>query len=167
MKKAFLEVGEIVGVHGIRGELKVLHWCDDPGYLKNFDSFYIGEIPRRVLSMRMHKSFVLLTLEGICSRDAARALAGSVLTVPRDKAPLPRDRHFIAELVGLSVVDAETGRTLGRLDEVLFSPAHDIYLVRGAREYLIPAVPEFIRNIDPEGGLIRVRILEGMAGDEN
>lgn len=167
MKKEFLEVGEIVGVHGVRGEVKVIPWCDTPEYLKHFDTFYIGALPRKARSLRIHKSFVLLTLEGIDDRDKAQALVGSVLAVPREAAPLAEGRHFIADLIGLEVLDADTGASIGRLEEIFPSPAHDIYVVRGRREYLIPAVSEFIRQIDPEHGLIRVRILEGMAGDEN
>ena len=68
----------------------------------------------------------------------------------------------------LDVLDIESGNVLGRLADIISSPAHDIYLVRGEHEYLIPAVPEFIREIDPDGGLLRrVKILEGMASDEN
>lgn len=165
--KEFLEIGKIVGIHGVRGELKVEPWCDSPEYFGRFGVFYLDGAPRRALGSRVHKGHVLLRLEGIADADAAGALRGKILSVRRADAPLPEGRYFIAELIGLSVLREDTGETLGVLEDVLSGPGGDVYLVRGAREYLIPAVPEFIREIAPATGVIRVHIIEGMASDEN
>lgn len=70
--------------------------------------------------------------------------------------------------MGLTVLDDASGEELGRVDRVLTYPAHKIYQVKGAREYLIPAVPGvFIASVDPDAGVMRVHLMKGLATDEN
>ena len=89
-------------------------------------------------------------------------LKGKTVSVARDDVHLPEGRHFLVDLIGLEVREAETGEVLGSLTEVLTPPANQVYVVRGKREYLIPAVEEFIIETNVEGGYMRVRLLEGM-----
>ena len=79
---------------------------------------------------------------------------------------LPDGRHFLADLMGLEVRDHETGAVLGTIHDILTPPAHEVYVVRGGgKEYMIPAVDEFVKEIDVDGGFIRVKLIEGMASD--
>ena len=122
----------------------------------------------RVLSSRVHKSVVLLTLPGVTDMDAALALKGKVVSIRREDARLPEGEYFDEELVGLTVLDDASGEELGRVDRVLTYPAHKIYQVKGAHEYLIPAVPGvFIASVDPDAGVMRVHLMKGLATDEN
>ena len=89
-------------------------------------------------------------------------LKGKTVWIDRTGVELPDGRHFIADLIGLTVIDDATGRTLGTLADVLTPPAHEVYVVRGEKEYLIPAVDEFLVKTDVEGGYIRVKLIEGM-----
>ena len=163
MKNRFLEAGEIVNTHGIRGEVKIVPWCDSPEFLCQFDTLAIDGAPRRLTAKRVHKGNVLASFEGVGDVDAAMLLKGKRVWIDREDVVLPEGRHFIADLIGLEVRDAESGAVLGTVAEVLTPPAHEVYVVRGGNhEYMIPAVDEFLAETNVEGGYIRVRLIEGM-----
>ena len=165
MKSEFLEVGRITSTHGVMGEMRVEPWCDSPADLCRFDTLYVGKThwPIKVERARVHKNMVILKLEGITDVPGVMALRGEVLHAARGDVPLEEGQFFLADLVGLAVIDDDTGETLGTLKEVLTPPAGNVYSVTGgAREYLIPAVPEFVRAIDVDGGTMRVHLIEGM-----
>lgn len=165
MKQRFLEAGEIVSTHGVRGEVKILSWGDTPEFLCAFDTVYLDGKPLRLLGARPHKNMVLAGLEGVDSVEAAMRLKGKVLSVDRTGVELPEGRHFLADLMGLTVLDAETGAELGTVQDILTPPSHEVYVVRGGgKEYLIPAVDAFVKEIDVEAGRIRVTLIEGMDG---
>lgn len=164
MKNRFLEVGQIVNTHGVRGEVKVVPWCDSPQFLCQFDTLYLNGQPIRVLAARVHKSNVLLTLEGVSDVNAAMRLKNQILHIDRTGVELPEGRHFIADLIGLQVLDDETGAELGVITEVLTPPAQEVYVVKGEKQYLIPAVDEFVKETNVEGGYVRVHLIEGMEG---
>ena len=166
MKNRFLEAGQIVNTHGIRGEVKIVPWCDSPEFLLQFDTLYLDEKPIRVLEARAHKGNVLARLEGVGDVNAAMVLKGRTVSIDRTGVVLPEGRHFIADLMGLDVLDADSGEKLGVVADVLTPPAHEVYVVKGAGcEYLIPAVDEFLSETNVEGGYIKVRLIEGMRAD--
>ena len=166
MKNRFLEAGQIVNTHGIRGEVKIVPWCDSPEFLLQFDTLYLDEKPVKVLEARAHKGNVLARLEGVDDVNAAMVLKGRTVSIDRTGVVLPEGRHFLADLMGLDVLDADSGEKLGVVADGLTPPAHEVYVVRGAGcEYLIPAVDEFLIETNVEGGYIRVRLIEGMRTD--
>lgn len=163
MKHKFLEAGQIVNTHGIKGEVKIVPWCDTPEFLCGFDMLYIGEKPVEVEAIRVHKGNVLAKLAGIDDIDAAAALKNKTVSIDRSDVELPEGRHFIADLIGLEVRDADTGAVLGAIEDVLTLPANEVYVVKGGRtEYMIPAVDEFLAETNVDGGYIRVHMIEGM-----
>jgi len=164
MKQTYLEAGQIVSAHGVRGEVKVLPWADGPDFLLDFETVYLDGEPRRVELARAHKTCVILKLAGVDTVEAAAALRGRTVSVLRSDARLGPGRVFVADLLGLPVF--ADGRQIGTLAEVVNMPANDVYVVRGEHEYLIPAVPEFVEPLDLEQGRICVRLLEGMRSDE-
>ena len=161
MKKDYLEVGEIVNTHGIRGEVKLLPWADSPDFLLKFKTLYLAGEPVRVRSAKVHKGSVILALEGVEDVNAAMALKGKVLSIRREDAKLPKGSFFLQDIIGAEVV-TEQGETLGVLADVLDLPGNSVYVVRGEREILIPAVPEFILHTDADAGKITVRLIEGL-----
>ena len=169
MRPEFIPVGQIVNAHGIRGEVKLNPAGFDPALLAAFDTLYIGGKETKVKSARVHKSTVLLTLPGVEDMDSALALKGCTVAIRRTDAHLPKGQFFDEELEGCAVVDDATGQEIGRLDKVLSYPAHKVYQVRGgAHEYLIPAVPDvFIVSADPDAEVILVRMMKGLATDED
>jgi 16S rRNA processing protein RimM len=164
--KKFLEAGEIVNTHGVQGEIKINSWCDSPEFLCQFKTLYIDGAPVNVLSARPHKNSVLARLEGVDDVNAAMRLKGRRVEIDRTGVELPDGRHFLADLIGLEVRDAESGAVLGSIAEVLTPPAHEVYVVKGGvHEYMIPAVDAFLKETNMEGGYIRVQLIEGMESD--
>jgi 16S rRNA processing protein RimM len=162
MKKRFLEAGRVAGTHGVRGQIKLECWCDSPEFLLKFDSFYIGGRQVQVEKSSVFKNMLLIKLAGVDDLNAAMSLKGVVFHIDREKISLPEGRHFVQDILGLAVIDADTGEKIGALEDVYSLPAHDVYVVKGERSYLIPAVPEFIESVDTEAGTIRIRLIEGM-----
>ena len=163
MKKQFLEAGKIVNTHGVQGEVKIVPWCDSPEFLCGFDTLYLDGAPIKVLSARAHKGNVLVRLSGVSDINDAMRLKGKIVSIDRTGVELPEGRHFLADLLGLEVREADTGEVLGVVADILTPPAHEVYVVRGEREFMIPAVDEFVKEIDVDGGFIRVKLIEGMA----
>ena len=163
MKLQFLEAGEIVSTHGVRGEMKVLPWSDGPEFLPEFSRVRIAGAVYAVESCRVQKTCNLLKVTGIDTIEMAQSLRGKTVEVFRDDAP--EGMIFVAELIGMEAV-AE-GKSIGTLADVLDYPGNKVYVVKGEHEYMIPAVKQFIEDIDMETGVIRVRLIEGMRTDEN
>ena len=162
MKLDYILVGRIVNAHGIRGEVRVQPRDGDPHFLTRFHTFYMDGQPVSPTASHVHKSFLLVKLPGVEDMNAALDLKGKSLYIRREDAHLPAGEWFDDELLGLTVVD-ETGAPLGELTAVENYPAHKVYVVRGDREYLIPAVEgAFIQGIDMDAGRMTVHVWEGM-----
>ena len=161
MANQLLECGKIVNTHGIRGEVKIQPWADSPEVLCALPALYIDGAPVALRSARVHKGNVIALLEGVSDVDQAMLLKNKVVWLNRDDLRLPEGTFFLADLMGLRVID-EAGVELGVLREVLSPSRQQVYVVQGEREILIPAVPEFILETNVPGGYIRVRLIEGM-----
>ena len=161
MKKRFLEAGQIVSTHGIAGEVKILPWCDGPEFLKEFDTFYIEGTAYPVEQARVHKNMLLCKLSGVDDMNAAQVMKNKVVCIDRSDARIPEGRVFISDLIGLPVY--ADGQEIGVLKDVYTGPANDVYIVKGEKEYMIPAVSEFLEDVNVDEGYVRVRLIEGMA----
>lgn len=161
MANQLLECGKIVNTHGIRGEVKIQPWADSPEVLCALPALYIDGAPVALRSARVHKGNVIALLEGVSDVDQAMLLKNKVVWLNRDDLRLPEGAFFLADLIGLRVVDEE-GQELGILNEVLSPSRQQVYVVKGDRELMIPAVPEFILETNVAGGYIKVRLIEGM-----
>ncbi len=162
-KTEMLEAGRLVTTHGVRGELKLQPWVDSAEFAQKIRTLYLDGAPLEIVSRRVHKNALLLTVAGVDTVEKARLLVGKILTFRREDAPLPEHSYFIADLVGLTVFDRRTGQTLGRVTDVLQRPANDVYVVSdGRREVLIPAAGDFIADVDLAAGVMRVNTIEGM-----
>ena len=173
MKKAYLECGKIINTHGFRGTVKLESWCDSPYVLADLAHIWLlegGEYrPRRVKHASVFKQFVLMDLEGVESEEAANALRNTVIYAARADLPLEEGDHFVADMIGLDVKDADSGEVIGTLTDVNQRGARDLYIVRTATgEYMVPAVPNFIVKIDTDDA-IYVRPIPGLldGGAEN
>lgn len=163
MKHRYLEAGKIVNTHGIAGEVKILPWADEPAFLLSFQTLYIDEQPVKLRAARVHKNCVLAKLEGVEDINAAMRLKDKVVCIDREDAQLEEGAFFLADLMGLEVRDADSGAVLGQIDDVLTPPASNVYVVKGgAKEHMIPAVPEFILETNVDEGYVLVRLIEGM-----
>ena len=161
----YLEVGKIINVHGIMGEVRVQPWADSPEFLCRFKTLYVDKThwPIEVERARVHKNMVIIKFRGVTDVPSALAMRNAILYIDRKDADLPEGTFFLADLYGLEVRDAQSGAVLGRVADVLTLPANNVYVVRGGeRELMIPAVPQFIAETNPEGGYLRVNLIEGM-----
>ena len=163
MKLQFVKAGEIVTTHGVRGEVKVLCWLDDPEMLCEFDRCRIGGKEYTMEQVRVQKTCNLVKLEGINDMDAANALRGKIIELYRED--IDDEVIFADELIGVEVF-AE-GEMIGKITEVLDYPGNSVYVVKGSYEYMIPAVNSFILSTDVGENRMEVRLIEGMRSDEN
>ena len=163
MKLQYLEAGEIVTTHGVRGEMKILPWSDGPDFLMDFDRVLIDEKQFTVEGCRIQKTCNLLKLKGIDTVEDAQALRGKTVKVFREDAPA--DLIFIAELIGVRVFCEN--EEIGVIADVLDYPGNKVYVVRGEHEYMIPAVKAFVLSTDLQENVMRVRLIEGMRTDES
>lgn len=161
----YLEIGKITNVHGIMGEVRVQPWADSPEFLCQFKTLYVDKAhwPIEVERARVHKNMVILKLHGVTDMPSALAMRNAILYIDRKDVHLPEGAFFLADIYGLEVRDAQSGQVLGKVADVLTLPANNVYVVRGGeRELMIPAVPQFIAETNPEGGYLRVNLIEGL-----
>ena len=161
MKLEFLEAGEIVSTHGVRGEMKVLPWADGPDFLCEFDRVRIGGKDYNVENCRVQKTCNLLKIEGVDTIEAAQTMRGKTVLVYRED--ISDEIIFAAELIGVEVYEGDT--LIGTVKDVLDYPGNKVYVVKGEKEYMIPAVKEFILDTDMQANRMQVKLLEGMAID--
>ena len=163
MRLEWIEAGEIVTTHGVRGEVKVLCWLDDPEYLVDFERVRVGGKDYAVKSCRVQKTCNLMALEGVDTIEDAAKLRDKELCLCREDVELEEGTVFIADLIGLPVL--ADGREIGKITEVMTPPGNDVYVVKGSHEYMIPAVKEFVEEINVQEGYVKVRLIEGMQTD--
>lgn len=163
MKLPYIEAGEIVTTHGVRGEVKVLSWLDSPEMLCEFDRCRIEGREYVMDTVRVQKTCNLVKLRGVDTMEDAQKLRGKTMELYRED--ISDELIFAAELVDVEVY--ADGTCIGKIKEVLDYPGNSVYVVQGEREYLIPAVKEFILSTDLEKNQMRVKLLKGMASDED
>ena len=163
MKLQFIKAGEIVNTHGIKGEVKVLCWLDDPEMLCEFDRCRIDGKEYTMDQVRVQKTCNLVKLSGIDTMEAAQLMRGKTIELYRED--IDDEVIFADELIGVAVF-AE-GENIGKITEVLDYPGNSVYVIKGQYEYMIPAVNQFILSTDMEANRMEVKLIEGMRSDEN
>ncbi|MBO5130089.1 MAG: 16S rRNA processing protein RimM [Oscillospiraceae bacterium] len=163
MKLQFIEAGEIVNTHGLRGEVKVLPWLDSPEDLCEFDRCRIDGKEYQIEICRVQKTCNLVKLQGIDTVEAAQTMRGKTVELYRED--IDDEVIFAAELIGMNVFC--DGEQIGKITDVLDYPGNMVYVVKGHYEYMIPAVSAFVLDTDMEKNEMQVRIIEGMRSDEN
>ena len=161
MRLPFIEAGEIVNTHGVRGEIKMLPWLDSPEDMRGFTRCRIGGKDYAITACRVQNTCDLLKLEGVDTVEAAQALRGKTVTLYRED--MDEDVIFAGDLIGMEVFSQ--GERIGELTQVLDYPGNQVYVVKGEREYMLPAVKEFILSTDLDGNRMEVKLLEGMEAD--
>ena len=163
MKLQFIEAGEIVTTHGVRGEVKVLCWLDDPEMLCEFDRCRISGKEYKMTEVRVQKTCNLVKLQGVDTMEAAQLMRGKVIELFRED--IDDEVIFAEELKGVEVY--ADGVCIGKVTDVLDYPGNSVYVVSGEYEYMIPAVSAFVLSTDMAANRMEVRLIEGMRADEN
>ncbi|MGI6734397.1 MAG: ribosome maturation factor RimM [Anaerovoracaceae bacterium] len=160
-----LRLGRVTGAVGLKGELRVYPYTDYKEKFEEIDYVLMDDLRFSIENVRYMKEMAILKLSGIDDRTAAEACKGKDLFLFRkDAPPLPEDTYYVKDLIGLSVVD-EDGKCIGRLKEVILNEAQDIYMIEpedGGKPFPVPAVNEFIKEVDLQKGTITVRLIEGL-----
>ena len=166
MRIEFPECGRIVNTHGCRGEVKIESYCDTPESFLRLPLVFFkkgGEyIPLHPVQSRIHKGAVLVGFREIADMTAAEKMKGATLYARReDILPEGSQGLLLLELIGLPVVDAESGRCYGKVTDVERGVASDLYTVKTEKgEVLFPAVKEFLKEIRED--MILVSPVEGL-----
>ena len=163
MKLQFIKAGEIVTTHGVRGEVKVLCWLDDPEMLCEFDRCRIDGKEFEMEQVRVQKTCNLVKLAGIDTMEDAQAMRGKTVQLYRED--IDDEVIFADELIGVEVFS--DGVSIGKIVDVMDYPGNSVYVVKGKYEYMIPAVKHFILSTDLEKNEMQVKLIEGMRTDEN
>ncbi len=164
-----LRVGIITKTHGIRGEVKVYPTTDSPLRFDEIKHVRIEQRGRdlgdcRIVSVKHFKDIVILKLEGFDDMDAAEALKGAELYIPRDEgAALQEGEYYIADIIGMDVV-ADDGMHLGVVKDVMETGANDVYVVEreDGKELLIPAIKDCILDTNIDANVLTVHLLDGL-----
>jgi 16S rRNA processing protein RimM len=166
----WVAVGRATRAHGIHGEVSVLSLTDVPERFQAGSRVFVGEDGTRPLTVagsRPHRDRVLVRFEEVPDRTAAEALAGAYLFVPADSSPpLPEDEFWPHQILGAEV-RLDSGRSLGRVAEIVRTQANDVWVTRGEdSESLIPALRDVVLSVDVPGGVIVVREIPGLTVPE-
>ncbi len=168
--KQYLEVGKINNTHGIKGEIKLMLWCDDIDYLKQFKRLYFDNQGReevKILSCRPQKNQAILKLQGIDSIEQAELLKGKILYCNRDDADIDDDANYIADIIGCMIVDTDSGEEYGCVTDVLNYGSCDIYeTMINKKHILIPATPDIVDSIDVENQIIKIHKMKGLFDED-
>ena len=163
-----LQVGVIASTHGVRGEVKVFPTTDDVRSFKKLKEVILdtGKENRilEIEQVKFFKQFAILKFKGIDTLDEVEKYRKKSLYVTRENAVrLNKDEYFIADLIGLKVLD-EAGETLGELEDVIETGANDVYQIKmnDGRQLLLPAIRQCVLEVDVEAGFMKIHILEGL-----
>lgn len=171
----YLNLGKIVNTHGIKGEVRVQSITDKPEerYVPGAElviELGAGKYETVIVrSHRPHKSFDLLTFEGYDSINDVEKYKTKMLQIDEDTLPkLAEGEYYENDLIGLMVVN-EDDEEIGRLKEVMYLPANDVWVVTrpGKKELLLPVIESVILKVDTEQQKITVHVLEGLDEDED
>ena len=163
-----LQVGIITSTHGVRGEVKVYPTTDDPRRFRRLKEVVLDtgreKLNLEIEGVKFFKQFVILKFKGLDNiNDIEKYRQKSLYVTRKNAVRLQRDEYFIADLIGLKVQD-EDGTELGTVKDVIETGANDVYEVEMAdgRSLLLPAIKQWILNVDVENGMMQVHVLEGL-----
>lgn len=166
--KEYLELGQIVNVRGLKGEVKLNSFAEDDSVFETLKKVFIKKknemLEKQIEKVSYTKNQVVLKFKDCNSIDEAEALRNTYLLVKKeDLGELPEGVYYIADLIGLDVY-TESGELLGKVDDIYSTGANDIYVVKNeeGKEKLLPGIDEVIKNIDIDSGKITVNLIEGL-----
>ena len=170
MKKQFLEVGQIVNTHGLKGEMCVDPWCDDPEFICMFNKLYLENGDTiKITKARVQKNVAVIKAEGIDTIEQADTMRRKILYINRDDVELDEDVFFVQDILGCEVIDEETRQCYGKITDVLKTGANDVYQVTDSesKNYLIPVIDDVVISTDIDAGVVVIRPMKGIFDDED
>ncbi|MBQ2823687.1 MAG: 16S rRNA processing protein RimM [Oscillospiraceae bacterium] len=168
--KRFLEIGKIVAVQGLKGEVRVEAWCDSKEFLCEFDTLYFdkGATPVEIVRAHPHKNIVLMKIKGTDTVEQAQLLRNKILYMDREDVELDEGCYFVQDLIGLSVIDADDGTEYGKIVDVTETGANDVYHIKDKDGVirLIPAIPDVVIETNITDSKMFIHKLEGLFDED-
>lgn len=168
--KKYLEVGKIVSVHGLKGDVKVEPWCNEPEFICGFDRLYSrdGKKSFEVERSRVQKNMVIMKFKGVDSVEAGQAMRNKILFIDRDDVELEEGYYFFQDLIGLTVIDADSKKIYGKIKNVFQTGANDVYHIQSdsGKAYYIPAIADVVIKTDLQEEKMLIRPLEGLFDED-
>ncbi len=166
----FLRIGKVVGVHGIRGSLKVYSYTESPSIFNSGNQILVEDAAGckqffKIARGNPHKRLILLSLAGIENRHAAEKLINADIFAQKSTLPgLEKGEYYWSDIIGLNVF-LKNKNYLGRVESIFPTGSNDVYVVKhpdSGKETLIPALESVIEKIDLEHQMMRVNLPEGL-----
>lgn len=168
--KRYLEIGKIVSVHGLKGDVKVEPWCNEPEFICEFDKLYSkdGKKEYEIERSRIQKNMAIMKIKGVNSVEEGQAMRNKILFMDRNDVELEEGYYFFQDLIGLQVIDADNQKVYGKIEEVLQTGANDVYHIKSenGKSYYIPAIPDVIVKVDLDEVKMYIRPLEGLFDED-
>ena len=172
MIKEFLEIGQIVSTHGIKGEVRLNPWCDSPEFVKKFKTLYRDEKGNNsfnIVSCRPHGNVAVLKIEDVDTVEDAQKLRNTILYMKRSDVNLPEGKWFVSELIGCSVLDYDDNNICyGKIKDIESYTANDVWYIEtpDGKEVLIPAIKDVVIKCDVANDVAYIRPLRGLFDED-
>lgn len=164
----YLEIGQVVNTRGLKGEVKVNSYSEDPERFEKIKTIILKQRGKEqeyeIQKVTYNKNQVILKLKNVDTIEEAEKLRNSVILINReDLGELPEDVYYIADLIGLDVYTDEN-EYLGKVDDIFNTKSNDVYVIKDdlGKSKLLPGIPDVIKEISLEDGKIIVHLIEGL-----
>lgn len=165
MRNEFLELGKIVNTHGIRGEVKIQPWCDDPAIFDELEYIYLDNEKYYIERSRFHKNCEIVKLEGIDDINRAELFRNKIVTIEREAlGELPEGTYYMVDILGLPVKTSDE-TVLGVIDDIIKTGSNDVYVLRetfNGKQILIPVIDSVVKKVDIDEGYVLVELMKGL-----
>ena len=155
----YYKLAKVLKPQGLKGEFKLKPFVDDISRFYDLSHIYLKKnneyIKYPVEKSRTYKQFAYIKVTGIEDCNAAEAIRDCFVYIDKASAKKPEGSYFIADLIGMEVRDS-AGKVYGELSDVMQTGAADIYEIKGKRNFMVPAVPHIVLEINEDKRVITV-----------
>ncbi len=161
-------IGQIVNIHGIKGELRIYPYTDDLENFTKYKEIYLDEsltVKYNVSRCRIHKNMLITKLDGIDDANTALELKNKYVYIDKSSLkPLDEGYYYIDDLLGINVIDEKTKEIIGTISYVFNTGANDIYEVirKDNTKVYLPAISQVVKKVDIENKKMYVEIMDGL-----
>ena len=159
-----IKIGKVTGATGLKGEVRVYSYAESNDRFSKLAGVWLEEDESGIENVRFHKDMVILKLAGINDRNAAEKVKNRFVYMKEDDLEeLPEGQYYVKDLIGLKAVTV-SGDEIGTITDILQNTPQDIYEIekKDGKKALIPGVPDFLKKIDTENGVVVFDPAEGL-----
>lgn len=161
----YIYIGEVVNTHGIKGEIRIISnfQYKDKVFIKDM-TLYLGSRHQKMTinTYRKHKNFDMVTLKGINNINDAIIFKGDKVYIDRNSIEI--NGYFDEDLIGINVVNDD--KIIGKVEKIIDTLAHRIIVISGNKNYMIPYVNEYIKDIDLDNKTMTINVIKGLLDED-